>query len=65
MVYRTYNDIDEAYRRVRIAHAAGQVAQSVMILVAAEVRDKFDVHFHASPFLAAHMHCEVVGVIRL
>jgi len=56
MVYRTYNDIDEAYRRVRIAHAAGQVAQSVMILVAAEVRDKFDVHFHASPFLAMHMY---------
>jgi len=43
MVYQTYNDIDEAYRRVRVAHAAGQVAQSVMILVAAEVRFKSEV----------------------
>jgi len=43
MVYQTYNDIDEAYRRVRVAHAAGQAAQSVMILVAAEVRFKSEV----------------------
>ena len=56
MVRRAYQEINDAYRRIRIAHASAQNAQSVMILVAAEVRNVFKFSFFWNGICFVHIN---------